>query len=112
MRILRYLRFFLNYSKQPHNEEVRKIIKTNINGISLISKERLLDELKKLLKSNQLEKLSKDRLSIDLILLIFPELKNLRSVIDTIEVKKKLFVELDLMFVLFLMIIDLSLIHI
>ena len=106
LRILRYLRFFLNYSKQPHNEEVRKIIKRNINGISLISKERLLDELKKLLKSNQLEKLSKDRLSIDLILLIFPELKNLRSVIDTIEVKKKLFVELDLMFVLFLMIID------
>ena len=106
LRILRYLRFFLNYSKQPHNEEVRKIIKTNINGISLISKERLLDELKKLLKSNQLEKLSKDRLSIDLILLIFPELKNLRSVIDTIEVKKKFFVELDLMFVLFLMIID------
>ena len=66
----------------------------------------MLDELKKLLKSNQLEKLSKDRFSIDLILLIFPELKNLKSVIDTIEVKKKLFVELDLMFVLFLMIID------
>ena len=106
LRILRYLRFFLNYSKQPHKEEVIKIIKTNINGISLISKERLLDELKKLLKSNQLEKLSKDSLSIDLILLIFPELKNLKSVIDIIEVKKKLFVELDLIFVLFLMIID------
>ena len=106
LRILRYLRFFLNYSKQPHKEEVIKIIKTNINGISLISKERLLDELKKLLKSNQLEKLSKDRFSIDLILLIFPELKNLKSVIDTIKIKKKLFIELDLIFVLFLMIID------
>ncbi len=106
LRILRYLRFFLNYSKQPHKEEVIKIIKTNINGISLISKDRLLEELKKLLKSNQLEKLSKDSLSIDLILLIFPELKNLKSVIDIIEVKKKLFVELDLIFVLFLMIID------
>ena len=106
LRILRYLRFFLNYSKQPHKEEVTKIIKTNINGISLISKERLLDELKKLLKSNQLEKLSKDQFSIDLILLIFPELKNLRSIINTIKVKKKLFVELDLIFILFLMIID------
>ena len=97
---------FLNYSKQPHKEEVTKIIKTNINGISLISKERLLDELKKLLKSNQLEKLSKDRFSIDLILLIFPELKNLKSVIDALKIKKKLFVELDLIFILFLMIID------
>tara|TARA_E500000178_G_scaffold257939_1_gene254617 strand:+ start:31 stop:1305 length:1275 start_codon:yes stop_codon:yes gene_type:complete len=106
LRILRYLRFFLSYSKQPHKEEVIKIIKTNINGISLISKERLLDELKKLLKSNQLEKLSKDSFSVDLILIIFPELKNLKSVIDTIKVKKKLFVELDLIFVLFLMIID------
>ncbi len=106
LRILRYLRFFLNYSKQPHKEEVTKIIKTNINGISLISKERLLDELKKLLKSDQLEKLSKDRFSIDLILLIFPELKNLKTIIDKIKVKKKLFVELDLIFVLFLMIID------
>ena len=106
LRILRYLRFFLNYSKQPHKEEVIKIIKTNINGISLISKERLLDELKKLLKSDQLEKLSKDRFSIDLILLIFPELKNLKSVIDAIKVKKKLFVKLDYMFILFLLIID------
>ncbi len=106
LRILRYLRFFLNYSKQPHKEEIIKVIKMNINGVSLISKERLLDELKKLLKSNQLEKLSKDRLSIDLILLIFPELKNLKSVIDTIKVKKKIFVKLDLIFILFLMIID------
>ena len=66
LRILRYLRFFLNYSKQPHKEEIIKTIKINISGISIISKERLLDELKKLLKSNQLEKLSKDKFSIEL----------------------------------------------
>ncbi len=106
LRILRYLRFFLDYSKQPHKEEVIKVIKININGISLLSKERLLDELKKLLKSNQLEKLSKDKFSIDLLLLIFPELKNIKNVINTIKVKKELFVEFDLMFILFLMIID------
>ncbi len=106
LRILRYLRFFLNYSKQPHKKEIIKVIKMNINGVSLISKERLLDELKKLLKSNQLEKLSNDRFSIDVILLIFPELKNLKSVIGTMKLKKKIFVELDLIFILFLMIID------
>ena len=106
LRILRYLRFFLNYSKQPHKEEIIKVIKINISGISIISKERLLDELKKLLKSNQLEKLSKDKFSIDLILLIFPELKNIKSVINAIKAKKELFVELDFIFTLFLMIID------
>ncbi len=106
LRILRYLRFFLNYSKQPHKEEIIKVIKINISGISIISKERLLDELKKLLKSNQLEKLSKDKFSIELILLIFPELKNIKSIINVIKAKKELFVELDFMFTLFLMIID------
>ena len=106
LRILRYLRFFLNYSKQPHKEEIIKTIKINISGISIISKERLLDELKKLLKLDQLEKLSKDKFSIELILLIFPELKNIKSVINSIKVKKELFVDLDLIFTLFLMIID------
>ena len=106
LRILRYLRFFLNYSKQPHKEEIIKTIKINISGISIISKDRLLDELKKLLKSNQLEKLSKDKLSMDLLLLIFPELKNIKSVINAIKDKKKLFVEFDFIFILFLMVID------
>jgi len=106
LRILRYLRFFLNYSKQPHKEEIIKTIKINISGISIISKERLLDELKKLLKSNQLEKLSKDKFSIELILLIFPELKNIKSINNSNKVKKEFFVELDFIFILFLMIID------
>ncbi len=106
LRILRYSRFFLDYSKQPHKEEIIKVIKTNISGISILSKERLLDELKKLLKSNQLEKLSKDKFSINLILLIFPELKNIKSVINAIKVKKELFADLDFIFILFLMIID------
>ncbi len=106
LRILRYLRFFLNYSKQPHKEEIIRTIKINISGISIISKERLLDELKKLLKLNQLEKLSKDKFSIELILLIFPELKNIKSVINSIKVKKEFFVDLDFIFILFLIIID------
>ena len=106
LRILRYLRFFLNYSKQPHKEEIIKVIKINIKGISIISKERLLDELKKLLRSNQLEKLSKDIFSIDLILLIFPELKNIKRVLYAIKDKNKAFINLDFMFILFSMIID------
>ena len=47
LRILRYLRFFLNYSKHKHNPEIIKNIKKNIDGISNISSERLIDELKK-----------------------------------------------------------------
>ena len=43
LRILRYVRFFLNYSKVDHNANLKKIIKQNINGISKISSDRLLD---------------------------------------------------------------------
>ena len=59
LRILRYVRFFLNYSKVDHNEDLKKIIKKNINGISKISSDRLLDELKKLVLSNGFIKLQK-----------------------------------------------------
>ena len=78
LRILRYVRFFLNYSKQPHDPEVVKKLKMNIQGISKLSKERLLDELKKIIKIDTLQKLSKDKISLDLIQLIFPELKNIK----------------------------------
>ena len=106
LRILRYLRFFINYSKQPHNEKIIKSIKVNIIGISRISKERLLDELKKLFSSDCLEKLHKDKFGLELLELVFPELKNIKSILKLIKSKKKLFKDFDFIFILSLMIID------
>mgnify|MGYP001190829504 FL=1 len=106
LRILRYLRFFINYSKQPHNEKIIKSIKVNIIGISRISKERLLDELKKLFSSDCLEKLHKDKFGLELLELIFPELKNIKSILKLFKSKKKLFKDLDFIFIISLMIID------
>ena len=106
LRILRYLRFFLNYSKNPHNQKIIKIIKINISGIAKISKERLLDELKKLLKSKYLDKLSKDRFGLELILLVFPELKNIKSVLNSLKDKKIILEKIDFIFILSLMTID------
>ena len=106
LRILRYIRFFSIYSKQPHKEKVTKKIKININGISRISKERLLDELKKLLVSSNLEKISNDKFSIDLLSIIFPELKNIKAALKLCNDKKNLFKSLDFIFVLSLMIIE------
>ena len=42
-----------------------------------ISSERLLDEFKKLLKSKGFSKLSKDQDCLEIINLIFPQLKNI-----------------------------------
>ncbi len=106
LRILRYLRFFLNYSKQPHNLEIIRILKLNIDGISKLSKERLLDELKKMIKIDTLEKLSTDKLSLELILMIFPELKNINIFSKLKSINKNLLKEKDFIFLLSLMIID------
>ena len=106
LRILRYIRFFLNYSKHPHNPEVIKSLKINIGGVSKLSKERLLDELKKLTKIDTLEKLIRDKFNSELILMIFPELKNVKifSKLDTSN--KNLLKDKDFIFLISLMIID------
>ena len=106
LRILRYLRFFLNYSKQPHSKEVLKNLKININGISKLSKDRLLDELKKILKLETLEKLNKDKSSLDLFSIIFPELKNIYLFNRLNSYKKNILNKFNFIFLLSLMIVD------
>jgi len=106
LRILRYLRFFASYSKQPHKLEVIRNLKMNIDGISKLSKERLLDELKKTLQIDKLEKLSKDKISLELILIIFPELKNIKIFYKLDSIKKDILRKADFILLLSLMIID------
>ena len=106
LRILRYIRFFLNYSKQPHNSEILRKLKINIGGVSKLSKERLLDELKKIFKLDTLEKLMNEKLSLELILIIFPELKNYNLFNKLNSEKKNVLREVDFIFLLSLMIID------
>jgi len=106
LRILRYLRFFLKYSKVPHNLEVVKILRMNIGGISKLSKERLLDELKKLVKTEILEKLSKDKYSFEIFLMIFPELKNVKIFSRLNSLSKEFLKENDFIFLLSLIIVD------
>ena len=106
LRILRYLRFFLNYSKQQHSKETIKKLKINIIGILKLSKERLLDELKKIVKLEILERLSKDQISLEIILMIFPEFKNIKIFSKLNSTQKDLLREKDFIFLLSLMIVD------
>ena len=78
LRILRYFRFFLKYSNNKHDLETLKIIKKNLVGISFLSKDRLLEELKKYVKSHILTKLSKDKFSTEVFEIIFPEIKKIK----------------------------------
>ena len=106
LRILRYVRFFLNYSNHKHKPEIIKIIKKNIGGISKLSSERLIDEFKKLTKSHGFVKLFQDNDSLEIIEIIFPQLKNLAKFkkLNT-HARDNLF-KIDFIFLLSLMIVD------
>ncbi len=106
LRILRYFRFFLSYSKKPHNKETLRKLKINFEGVSRLSKDRLFDELKKIIKLEILEKLSKDKLSFDLISTIFPELKYINIFSKLKQDTKILLKEKNFIFLLCLLIID------
>ena len=106
LRILRYVRFFLNYSKEDHDKNLKKIIKRNINGISKISSERLIDELKKLFLSNGFLKLAKDKFCQEIVSLIFPQLINMSIFQNINDHSKKIIEQKDFIFLICLMIID------
>ena len=106
LRILRYVRFFLNYSNHKHKPEIIKIIKRNIGGISKLSSERLIKKKKKLTKSHGFVKLFQDNDSLEIIEIIFPQLKNLAKFkkLNT-HARDNLF-KIDFIFLLSLMIVD------
>ena len=75
MRILRYFRFFIQYSKLDYDQDVIRSIKQYINGLNKISNERIFDELKKILSLKNVYSLFNNNQSKEIILSIFPELK-------------------------------------
>jgi len=106
LRILRYVRFFLNYSKQEHKLNVKKVIKQNIIGIVKLSKERLIDELKKLVTSNRFIDISNDEFCKEVVSLIFPQVKKIDIFKKLKKNYKKEILKKDFIFLLSLLIID------
>ena len=106
LRILRYVRFFINYSNQSHDPKIIKIIKINIDGVSKLSSERLLDEFKKLTRSSAFVKIFKDDICLEIIKMIFPQLKNLDNFKKLNSYAQDNLSKVDFIFLLSLMIVD------
>jgi len=106
LRVLRYIRFYLNYSKDKHDPKIIRIIKKNLSGVSNISSERLLDEFQKLLKSDSFLKMTNDKDCLEIISLVFPQFKYISSFSKLNSFAKKNFDKMDFIFLLSLMIID------
>ena len=106
LRILRYLRFFSNYSRAEHDVITLRNIKKNINGVSKVSSERMLDEFKKIFISQSLYQLSLNRDSFELLQLIFPQFKNLEKIKRLNPLAKEKLKDIDFIFLLGLLTID------
>ena len=106
LRIIRYLRFYTEYSKIDHEINIIKIIKKNIEGLGKISKERQFNELKKILKLDNFLKLFKNKTSCELFSLIFPQLKNFKKLSKLSKPQEKILKNKSLHFVISFLVID------
>ncbi len=106
LRILRYVRFFINYSNHPHNSSVKKSIKQNIAGVANLSKERLMSELKKIILSKNFLQLPKDSFSLEILRIIFPQLVNLDNLEKINEYSKNIFDKKTFIFLISYLTID------
>ena len=106
LRIIRYLRFYTEYSKIDHEINIIKIIKKNIEGLGKISKERQFNELKKILKLDNFLKLFKNKTSCELFSLIFPQLKNFKKLSKLSKLQQKILKNKSLYFVISFLVID------
>ena len=106
LRILRYFRFYNQYSKTKHDHNVIGSIKKNINGLNKISNERIFVELKKILKNKNFYNLFTDSNSKEILLNIFPQFKYYErlKIIDTFSPNLRKNYDTDL--ILSLLILD------
>ena len=108
LRILRYFRFFTQYSKTNHNQDTIQSMKKNINGLNKISNERIFDELKKILSLKNVYSLFDNTQSKEIILNIFPELKYYERLNRINSLNQKLKDKYDNFLILTLLVIDQS----
>tara|TARA_Y100000590_G_scaffold400202_1_gene484075 strand:- start:1657 stop:2955 length:1299 start_codon:yes stop_codon:yes gene_type:complete len=106
LRILRYFRFFAQYSKLDHDEKVIKTIKQHINGINKISNERIFDELKKITTLKNIYSLFSNDLSKEIILNIFPQFNHYKRLEKINALDQKFRDKLDNYLILATLILD------
>ena len=106
LRILRYFRFFAQYSKTDYDQNIIQSIKQYINGLNKISNERIFDELKKILKLKNVYSLFSHNTSKEIILNIFPQFKYCDRLKTINSLNQKLSDKYDNLLILAVLILD------
>ena len=75
LRILRFVRFSIEYSNFDFDKETLRAIQKNLGGVTKLSKERIFIELNKILKLENFEELNKNKNFLKIFNLVFPEFK-------------------------------------
>ena len=108
LRILRYFRFFTQYSKIEHDQNIIRSIKKNINGLNKISNERIFDELKKILLLKNICDLFSNKISKEVIENIFPQIRFCERLKNLSVLNQKTKKQYDVYLILALLILDQS----
>ena len=108
LRILRYFRFFIQYSRTSYDQDTIRSIKQYINGLNKISNERIFYEIKKILTLKNINKLFEHDTSREIILNIFPQFKFYDRLKIIHNLDKKLRNQFDNYLILASLIIDQS----
>lgn len=105
LRALRYFRFFIQFSNNNHDEYILKHIEKNLHNIESLSKQRLLDELKKILLTGQAYKIFDDNFSKDLYLSVYRGIKYLTR-LEFHRKKRIIHQDIDWVILISLLLID------
>ena len=106
LRILRYFRFYTQYSNHQHDIKIIQAIKKNLNGIRKISKERIIDEFSKILNLKNFYELFNNEFSCSVILTIFPQLKHYDRFRAIQNIPNKIINRLNIPLILSILLID------
>ncbi len=106
LRILRYFRFYTQYSNHQHDIKIAQAIKKSLNGVRKISKERILDEFSKILNLKNFYELFNNEFSSSVILVIFPQLKHYDRFRTIKNIPDKIINKLDIPLIFSILLID------
>jgi len=77
LRIIRFIRFSIHYNNKESESKAIEAVKLNLNGIKNLSKERILNELYKIFKLQNINILLENKEIKKIFLIAFPEFKYL-----------------------------------
>ena len=75
LRILRFLRFSIQYRDFNKDDQTFKVIQKNLNGIIKISKERIFSELIKIINLKNVNDIFSNKVLYEIFKVIFPEFR-------------------------------------